>query len=925
MAETWRLESSVTQSQNNAFLTLREWPGHLRKFYFKIDLSDAFSSVRIDKDLWGLFCCRTYDEFGQEHHWCCRVIPQGYKYSPILFSRVVSEVLEAARQECKRLGLDVKLTHFQDDVLGGAADLDTVTKAKEVVERLFMERGFSVAPHKSQLGDEVVFCGLKCLRGEVRPSERKVLTTAIVTAACVDFDKLTDTEEKKKWIRSWCGKFQWLSRWLSPRARVVLSRLHKVSPDGREAISLVREIADYYFSGLACLYVSGHPDTFKLIAVPRSDARSLGATAMGWMAALEDIIPRVTDLLHISVCSDEVLVLLPLCLDGGSLSDADMKKSSTFRERKAQLMSLHRFLPLCMEPVVMVGDNMNSVGDRQWHSLEANHCTDEFEMNMVMEYQRSVVGTLWVHRSSCIALVDAMARISKEEAESLERDHQDGVVVTLNPLSCMLAAISVSSDDRVGAIDDDVESWNDIVVDPFVCPKFCDLVDVRAKQAVCPEVQALKGQSGFVTDSDGTVYRVQRFSTTGSLVKQLVLPKVSRRHLVEQAHADTHANGRQLKFFLQSWAWFPKLGNLCRAVAQACPTCQLTASQAGREFAPHGTRRPTSDTPTAWLRVGVDVVHMGGGGKLLTVTCRYTSFCDFEPISDTKGSSFIRGLCIIFMRCGWPRSVFSDGEFNSQEVQSWSREVGISWTIHAANHPQSGGFYERRHRMIVEAMTKFTLASGSLWSDELILAQVNWLINHSEIGESGVCPALLFYGRVLPVPCMRGVDEDITIEQPQSLCDLLKIVGRVDSQRQKLLAMFLNEWIDQRERSRPTIRFESNLKPGTLVYVFTERVNKLSPTFRGPFPVLSVRGRHVLVTTSSGVEMHWLGNVKRHKSLEEDGRRQAAVASEERTQQVVREEGRVRDVLPVRSSKRLRGESPGLMETAERAKKTARS
>ncbi|EEQ97217.1 hypothetical protein Pmar_PMAR009093, partial [Perkinsus marinus ATCC 50983] len=200
--------------------------------------------------------------------------------------------------------------------------------------------------------------------------------------------------------------------------------------------------------------------------------------------------------------------------------------------------------------------------------------------------------------------------------------------------------------------------------------------------------------------------------------------------------------------------------------------------------------------------------------------------------------------------------------------------------------------------MIVEAMRKFTLASGSLWSDELILAQVKWLINHSEIGESGICPALLFYGRVLPVPCMRGVDDDITIEQPQSLCDLLKIVGRVGSQRQKMLAMFLNEWLDQRERSRPTIRYESNLKPGVLVYVFTERVNKLSPTFRGPFPVLSVRGRHVLVTTSSGVEMHWLGNVKRYKTLDPDGRRQAAVASEERTQQALREENRVKDVLP---------------------------
>ncbi|EER05703.1 gag/pol/env polyprotein, putative [Perkinsus marinus ATCC 50983] len=913
MAETWKLESSVTQSQTNAFLTLREWPGHLRRFYFKLDLSDAFSAVRTAKDLWPLFCCKTYDEFGQEHVWCCTVIVQGFRYSPILFSRVVSDVLEAARAECKRLGYDVKLTHFQDDILGGGSSLTVVSKVKELVERLFVERGFQVAPHKCQLGDEVVFCGLKCLRGEVRPSERKVLTTAIVNASCADFERITDVEEKKKWIRSWSGKFQWLSR------------LHKVSPDGNEAFSLVREIADYYFSGLACLYVFGHSDTFKLVAIPRWEMRSLGATAMGWMAELENVIPRVTDLLHISICGDEVLMLLPLCLDGGSLSNNDMKKSSTFRERKAQLMSLHRFLPLCMEPVIMVGDNMNSVGDRHWHSLETNHCADEYEMNMVMEYQRSVVGTLWVNRSSCISLVDAMARISKEEADTLECDRQDGLVVTLNPLSCMLATINDLDDESICVIDDDVESWNDIVVEPFVCPKFCDLDEVRRQQLTCPEVVALKGQSGFLSDPDGTVYRVQRFSPTGTLVKQLLLPKSCRRHLVEQAHADTHANGRQLKFFLQSWAWFPKLGNLCRAVAQACPTCQLTASQAGREFAPHGTRRPTSDTPTAWLRVGVDVVHMGGGGKLLTATCWYTSFCDFEPIPDTKASSFIRGLCILFMRCGWPRCVFSDGEFNSQEVQSWSKEVGISWTIHAANHPQSGGFYERRHRMIVEAMRKFTLASGSLWSDELILAQVKWLVNHSEIGESGICPALLFYGRVLPVPCMRGVDDDITIEQPQSLCDLLKIVGRVDSQRQKMLAMFLNEWLDQRERSRPTIRYESNLKPGVLVYVFTERVNKLSPTFRGPFPVLSVRGRHVLVTTSSGVEMHWLGNVKRFKTLEPDGRRQAAVASEERTQQALREENRVKDVLPVRSSKRLRGESPGLMETVERAKKVARS
>ncbi|KAF4722361.1 hypothetical protein FOZ63_026333, partial [Perkinsus olseni] len=428
---------------------------------------------------------------------------------------------------------------------------------------------------------------------------------------------------------------------------------------------------------------------------------------------------------------------------------------------------------------------------------------------------------------------------------------------------------------------------------------------------------ALAKGNGFIKDDDGVVFRVQRFNALGSIVKQLVLPADVRKEMVMQAHADCHANSRQLKFLLSDWCWFPKMGNLCRSVSQACGVCQVTASKQGRELAPYGTRRPVEGMAATWQRVGVDVLHVGSGGKLLTCTCWYTAYCDFQIIPDTKAESFVRGMTLVFMRCGFPRVCYSDGEFSSRLVQSWAESVGISWKIHPSNHPEAGGYYERRHRIILEALRKFILSDGgSEWHDELVLEQVKWLVNHGEIGQSGICPALLFYGRTLPVPCMKGADDSLVLSRPSSVFDLMKVADAVDGNRRKLLGVFVKEWLFQRERSLPVIKYESNLKPGEMVYVFTERAHKLSPTFRGPFPVLATRGRHVMVTTPNGVETHWLGNCKRHRSDED------VVADAPRSESSG-SSGSTNQQLQIRAPKRARAES-WTTEAADRAKKSAR-
>ncbi|KAF4652373.1 hypothetical protein FOL47_011134, partial [Perkinsus chesapeaki] len=642
IAQTTKRSTDITQSQDGALNILRLWPPSMRRYFVKVDLSDAFSSVHLDSNLWPLFA----------------FLPQGWRYSPILFSRVVGSILDEARVICRKMGLPIRLVHFQDDILIGGGNERCVLQAKEVVVDLFARYGCMVALNKCEAGDIVDFCGIRCYRSEVFPKVKvPSLTDAAIEESCTSFSKFHDLESRKSWIRSWSGRFQWLSRWLSPDAKVILRRLQRVDPRSSKATSLVKQLARYYLSGLACLYVLGNGNgchvmgtaimvdcnedawaaiIFQLLVVKKDGVAHFGPHAVGWHQALDALALRMCSELDIQLANDEVCLLLPLSLDGGLVTVEDMARSSTFRERKAQLLALHRFLPLCTSPVVMIGDNANAVGDRYWHTVENDHANDELELRMIAEYHRTVAVTLWVPRLSVVSLVDSMARV-------LPQDLAVGNITNDDPVHIIDSSLGSLDDVTSDIIATNNECDDDIAIEPFQCPRYCDLDEVREAQQTCPECQALVKGSGFITDDDGVIFRVQRFSPTGRIVKQLLIPVHCRKTLVMQAHADCHANTRQLKFFLSDWCWFPKMGNICRGICRACEVCQVTATKQGRELAPHGTRRPVEGMAAAWQRVGVDVLHVGPGGKLLTCTDWYTAFCDFTPIPDTKAESLVRG------------------------------------------------------------------------------------------------------------------------------------------------------------------------------------------------------------------------------------------------------------------------------------------
>ncbi|KAF4647987.1 hypothetical protein FOL47_003901 [Perkinsus chesapeaki] len=222
-------------------------------------------------------------------------------------------------------------------------------------------------------------------------------------------------------------------------------------------------------------------------------------------------------------------------------------------------------------------------------------------------------------------------------------------------------------------------------------------------------------------------------------------------------------------------------------------------------------------------------------------------------------------MTTICLRCGWPLYIQSDSEFRSDEITGWASRNGIrKWTFGWPNHGQSGGWYERRHRMVVDVLRRWTLATGNLWSDPISLAYARWVINHSEIGNSGICPQLAMYGRLVTLPCMRPMDDTSGeggsgVAHAETVSDLLQLAGETGPEHRTVVAQLLNTWLDMREQSNPSMKIDHSIKVGQLVYVYTNRPSKLEVCWRGPYSVVSLAGRSATLGTERGLETHYLG------------------------------------------------------------------
>jgi hypothetical protein len=130
--------NETRQSQNSALSLVESIPLSSRRFYSKIDLSNAFYSVHVSKSLSKLFGFKH-----RNNYYCFTVLPMGWFLSPLIFQDVVSYVISNSN-----LDPTVTVVHQQDDILIAAESNEAVKFAMNRLIEVFGNFGFSVRPEK---------------------------------------------------------------------------------------------------------------------------------------------------------------------------------------------------------------------------------------------------------------------------------------------------------------------------------------------------------------------------------------------------------------------------------------------------------------------------------------------------------------------------------------------------------------------------------------------------------------------------------------------------------------------------------------------------------------------------------------------------------------------------------------------------------
>ncbi|KAF4733202.1 hypothetical protein FOZ62_023783, partial [Perkinsus olseni] len=782
------------QFQRTALQILAAWPSSVRKHFARVDIRDAFSAVLRPPGTKGIFVTRSIGPDGIVHYWSAVGLVQGWYLSPLLFSRAIDRVLEEVDAALVEAGLSVRTAHFQDDVLLGAGDRESLEKAVDVVREVFSRYGLEVAEDKLELGTEAVFCGLTVRGNLVLPSPKKKLSDAAVEQALATLRTLGTEKDLTPFVRRWAGVFNWVRRWLPADAQQALAALH--SSKNVTSEEHLRCLLSFYFDGLTPLHIMGTESNFSV----RGTVVLCDANKTGWGAMLcqvvcrpcyhDDAEPHDPDhalcaasfrkAFQVDVKPGYTLQLLPFSLDGGAFNPGQQRKSSTFRERCALLNAVFKFTPLLLNPVAVYTDNFNS--KLQWGNLEQDHITDEHELRKVLNFHENVNAVLWLPRAQT-AVVDAMARAAGD-------DDSGACDPTPSPFAVkkggMGGGMSGDEVDHLRRFVDEELSREGEEPEELTPPADCDVTDLSADrdaalqalkdvpgigeicdhQRGCSECASLAKKPGYEAVGGVLVRRV-RYDTRGSLVTQIVIPKSLREPLARHFHNKTHASGRQLRYLLQQWCFWPRMGTETLRARRRCDVCQRCSDD--KTKVPYGTRR-LRDATTSWVRVGIDCLHLNhsamGGGVLLTATCYLTGYFDFELIrdGDPTTESVLEAFEVICLRNGCPRlGVVSDGAryFTSAAAAEWAQHRMISWEYSLPNSPGCGGWWERRHRECNLALRKWILSHpGKAWQSRICLETVKWLVNHMEIGDTGYCPYLLHHGRLALQTGVGGVDPE---------------------------------------------------------------------------------------------------------------------------------------------------------------------
>ena len=303
---------------------------------------------------------------------------------------------------------------------------------------------------------------------------------------------------------------------------------------------------------------------------------------------------------------------------------------------------------------------------------------------------------------------------------------------------------------------------------------------------------------------DGILFKYRK-NRTGKRFKQLVVPTVLRKDVLELCHDNftgAHLGQKKTWIKLSNRFYWPNSYKETKNYVESCKICaKIKEPQANR-----AQLKPITNFEKPFDMIAVDILELSrssSGNKYVVVFTDYlTKWVEAFAINDMKAETIAKFFINeIITRHSTPSKLLSDQgkNFLSNLVKSVCEYFKINKVQTTPYHPQCDGLVERFNKTLCKMLSAYANSNQTNW--DLYLPLVLFAYRTAEQSSSGFSPFNLLYGRE---PRLGDLDNyNIGYEPSEFIKDLhtnwMLAKNRIDKQAE------INKKIyDSKYKQKPT-------------------------------------------------------------------------------------------------------------------------
>ena len=796
------------------------------RFFSTLDLASGYWQVQVHQDSVEKTAFVTHQGLYE-----FQVMPFGLKNAPVVFQRLMQQVLRGLNPE---EGLPIVSVYLDDVLVFSRTFEDHVTHLKLVIERL-QDAGLKLKPSKCHfICQSVEYLGHLITPDGIRPNPQRV-------SAVSSFPAPTSVHE----VRQFLGLTSYYRRFIKNLTKIA-QPLHVLTrkgaqfewSDGCETVTLL--------ISAPVLCYPNFDKGFKL----ETDASIKG---LGAVLAQDQPDGKA----H------------PVAYASRALSPQERNYSITELEMLAVVWAVSHFRAYLYGHDVVVFSDHSAVKA----VLETPNPSGKHARWWLKVFGSGLKSIKIVYRSGREnASADALSRNPTGEVPSCAEVEQVQVAAIQTPnLSDLFELNPGSSDSELSPPFQFCSFQLDFAKEQRKDPELCLLFDFLTHDKLPSDehkARKVAAQALYFSVIDKILYFVD---SKHDGRKRCAVPKHLCKQIMTESHSSPmagHFSSEKLyKSLVRHW-WWPSMYADVTKFCQSCPQC-IVVNSTGRVNKP-----PLHPIPVQrpFQIFGVDVMDLpltkSGNRHVVVFQDFLTKWPLVYPVKDQRAITIAKLLVQeVIPTFGVPEAVLSDHGTNllSHLVLDLCRMMGIQKFNTTAYHPQCDGMVERFNRTLKTILRKHAAVFGEEWDTYLygvLYAYRN--IPHESTGEK---PSFLLYGVDCRSPTQAALlpPSDVTV-QDLDVSDYREQVVYTLSTAREIAVQSIKRAQGRYKRSYDRKARCQSFKMGDWVFVRfpqdeTGRRRKLSRPWHGPYRVTILSDPDVCVSSvyypdSSGIKVH---------------------------------------------------------------------